>query len=181
MLYQQQERLNPTTSADFKLYIGGPKLPMSKYTKDVLLSAKLLLLQQQLKWPGHVIRMLSNCITCRVLYGVLVCQRSKGGQNKCFRDYIKACLKKCSIPFSQLETVVADQDSWKSTCEIGLTNFMAVQDQAAEDQRTRRHGVHDGQRTQLSYLYMMTRCTRHCVHDDTVYMTASGPSCPTCT
>ena len=153
MLYQQQERLNPTTSADFKLYIGGPKLPMSKYTKDVLLSAKLLLLQQQLKWPGHVIRMLSNCITCSVLYGVLVCQRSKGGQNKCFRDYIKACLKKCSIPFSQLETVVADQDSWKSTCEIGLTNFMAVQDRAAEDQRTRRHGVHD------DTVYTMTRCT----------------------
>jgi len=166
MLYQQQEHLNPTTSADLKLYIGGPKLPMSKYTKDILLSAKLLLLQQQLKWPGHVIRMLSNCITCRVLYGVLVCQRSKGGQNKCFRDYIKACLKKCSIPFSQLETVVADQDSWKSTCEIGLTNFMAVQDQAAEDQRTRRHGVHD------DTVYTTTRCTRrHGVHDDTVYTT----------
>ena len=116
------------------------------------LSAELVLLQRQLRWL--VIRMPSNRLPRKVLHVVLIGQWTRGRQCKRLKDYIKACLKKCSIPFSQLEALAEDRNSCKSTCVIGLTNFMAVQDQTAEDRRTRRPSSSS--------------------------RTASGPSCPTC-
>ena len=77
----------------------------------------------------------------KVLYAELIGQRSKGGQNKRFKDLIKAWLKKCSVPFSQLEALAVDRDSWKSIYESSLANFTVVQDQAAEDRRTRRRAT----------------------------------------
>jgi len=37
-------------------------------------------------------------------------------------------LEKCNIAFSQLEALAADRDTWESTCETGLTTFLAASD-----------------------------------------------------
>jgi len=47
--------------------------------------------------------MLSNRRRRKVLHGQLIGQRSNGGQNKHYKDYVKVCLKKCNIPLSEIQ------------------------------------------------------------------------------
>jgi len=121
-------------SADFPQFTGQTDTHTDKYARTkkyvfndflkwavLALPTELFLFQQQLRWLGHLIRMPSTCLPCKVLYGQLIGQRSKEGQNKHFKDDIKACLKKCNVPFSQLEALAANQNTWKSTCETCLT------------------------------------------------------------
>jgi len=59
-------------------------------------SMEHLVMQCQLRWIGHVIRMQSNRLPRRILYSELQHgQRAPGGQKKCFSDHVKAILKKC--------------------------------------------------------------------------------------
>ena len=63
-----------------------------------------LVMQRQLRWVGHVIRMLSNRLPRRILYSELQQGQRAGGQKKRFSDQLKAALRKCSIFPAQLET-----------------------------------------------------------------------------
>jgi len=57
-----------------------------------------LVMQRQLRWVGHVIRMQSNRLPRRILYSELQQgQRAAGGQKKRFYDQLKATLRKCSV------------------------------------------------------------------------------------
>jgi len=98
-----------------------------------------LVMQRQLRWIGHVIRMKSNRLPRRILYSELQHgQRAPGGQKKRFS---KAILKKCSIPPDQLEALASDREAWKDVCEEGLTAFDINYDQEAEARRARRHTI----------------------------------------
>ena len=73
-----------------------------------------LVMQRQLRWVGHIIRMQSNRLPRRVLYSELqLGQRAVGGQKKRFSDQLKATLRKCSIPPAQVETLAADREEWR--------------------------------------------------------------------
>ena len=103
-------------------------------------SAEHLLLQRQLRWVGHVIRMPSNRLPRRVLYGELVNgQRLPGGPKLRYMDHIRRILNKCNISTAELEQLSTDRDTWKSACANGLAIYNVSADQAAEDRRTRRH------------------------------------------
>ena len=66
-----------------------------------------MLLHRQLRWLGHIIKMLHIRLPHCVLYGQLrLGHRSVGGQKKRFKDHIKSILKKCTIHFSRLETCI---------------------------------------------------------------------------
>jgi len=82
-------------------------------------------------------------------------------EKKCFKDYIKASLKKCNVPFSQLETLAADQDTWRSTCDSGLATFLAAIDQGAEDRHARRRATTDP----LTIGPCCPTCNRICVSE----------------
>jgi len=101
-----------------------------------------LVMQRQLRWVGHVIRMQSNRLPRRILYSELQHgQRAAGGQKKRFSDHIKATLRKCSIPPDQLEILATDRDNWRDVCEEGLAAFDISYNQEAEVRRARRHTV----------------------------------------
>ena len=101
-----------------------------------------LVMQRQLRWIGHVIRMQSNRLPRRILYSELQHgQRAPGGQKKRFSDHVKAILKKCLIPPDQLETLAFDREAWKGVCEEGLTAFDINYDQEAEARRARQHTI----------------------------------------
>ena len=86
-------------------------------------------MQRQLRWLGHVIRMPSYRLPRRLLYGALQQgQRSAGGQKKRFSIHIKDTLKKCGIPPEQLEVLASDRDTWRTTCNQGLTIFRSNYD-----------------------------------------------------
>ena len=113
---------------------------MSDYSVHGIDSAEHLLLQRQLCWVGHVIRMPSNRLPRRVLYGELVNgQRLPGGPKLRYMDHIHRILNKCNISTAELEQLSTDRDTWKSACANGLATYNVSADQAAEDRHTRRH------------------------------------------
>jgi len=105
-------------------------------------SVELLVLQRQLLWLGHVIRMPSNRLPRRLLYGELqLGQRPVGRPKLRYSDQIKSVLRKCNIPESQLEALAEDRVLWSLTCATDLKNLAAVAEQAASDRRARRRAA----------------------------------------
>ena len=99
-----------------------------------------MLLHRQLRWLGHVIRMPHSKLPHCVLYGQLrLGRRSVGGQKKRFKDHIKSILKRCSIPFSRLETLASERATWRSTCAFAMSYIDDEYDRAAALRRSRRH------------------------------------------
>ena len=77
-------------------------------------SMECMVMQHQLCWAGHVIRMSPNRLPRRLLYSELQeGRRSRVGQMKRFSDNVKLLLKKCQIPPSQLEAQVYRPDGWR--------------------------------------------------------------------
>jgi len=125
-------------------------------------SIEHLVLQKQLYWLGHAIRMLSNRLPRRLLYGQLLTgQRPVGRPKLRFSDHIKSVLRKCDIPEADLEQLAADRDSWRSTCATGLESFAAASDQAASDRRVRRHAAAQAVRVGPAW----PQCGRVCASD----------------
>jgi len=105
-------------------------------------SAEYLLLQRQLRWLDHVIRMPSNRLPRRLLYGeLLLGQRPVGRPKLRYSDNVKSVLRKCNIPEADLEVLAADRELWSSTCAAGLNSFKAASEQAASDRRAHRHAA----------------------------------------
>ena len=68
-------------------------------------TAEYMLLQRQLRWIGHVIRMPSNRLPRCLLYGELLnAQRMPGGPKLCYMDHIRRIVNKSNIPISDLKS-----------------------------------------------------------------------------
>jgi len=119
------------------------KVPHAEiWRKAYLECTESWIMQRQLHWLGHVIRMPSYHLLRHLLYGALQQgQRSAGGQKKCFSIHIKDTLKKCGIPLEQLEVLASDRDTWRTTCNQGLTIFRSNYAADAESGRARRHAA----------------------------------------
>jgi len=82
-------------------------------------------------WVGHVIRMTSNRLPRRILYGELVNgQRLPGGPNKLrYINHSRRILNKCNISTAELEQLSTDRDTWNSACswpDSGLATLQCV-------------------------------------------------------
>ncbi|KAI8513757.1 hypothetical protein Bbelb_080810 [Branchiostoma belcheri] len=99
-----------------------------------------LLLQRQLRWAGHVIRMPGNRLPRHILYGELTngC-RSVGGQHKRYKDNLKANLKKCGLQPHRLEEAAAERSRWRQECATGITTYTAEYNRLREERSQRRH------------------------------------------
>jgi len=90
--------------------------------RTISCSMECTVMQRQLRWVGHVIRMSSNRLPRRVLYGQLTHgERLCGAPKKRFSDHLKATLKKCHISFHQLEVLAMDRITWRDACQVGLS------------------------------------------------------------
>ena len=95
-------------------------------------------MQRQLRWVGHVIKMSSNRLPRRVLDGQLTHgEWLPWGPKKCIRfsDHLKAILKICHISFDQLEVLAMDRTMWRDACQVGLSAYMTDLNQAWDLQR----------------------------------------------
>ena len=79
------------------------------FSKAAITPVEHLLVQQQLRWLGHVIRMPSNRLPRRLLYGELSAgQRPANRPKKWFMDHVKAIQLRCSIDLSDLEAAATE-------------------------------------------------------------------------
>ncbi|KAJ4938360.1 hypothetical protein JOQ06_002980 [Pogonophryne albipinna] len=103
-------------------------------------SIEATITQHQLRWLGHVVRMPSNRLPRRVLYGQLHHgRRSAGGQKKCYKDQLKTALKKCKIRPEALEDAAADRNTWRQLCRDGTKMLEEERTARRQERRLRRN------------------------------------------
>jgi len=122
-------------------------------------SMEHLVMQSQLRWIGHVIRMKSNRLPRRILYSELQHGlRAPSGQKKRFSDHVKAILKKCLIPPDQLETLASDRvackDVWGGS--DGFRHLLRPGGRSTSCSSTHDH-KHSSIRSSMSYLWQNLR------------------------
>jgi hypothetical protein len=97
------------------------------------------LIAAQLRWTGHMIRMDDHRIPKRVFYSQLVHgSRTSGGQMKRYKDTLKANMKACDIPTADLESLVLDRNSWRTTCREAIAKFESNRIGLLKEKRQRR-------------------------------------------
>ena len=132
-----------------------PHTEIRRRTATVPLEA--LLLRRQLRWVGHLMRMSPDRLPRQVLYSELSeGNRSRGGQKKRYKDYIKSSLKKSNIAPSSVEVEALDRDGYRALCDEGFTAYVNQYETLAADRRARRHA-----RPQVGD-HVCLRCGRIC-------------------
>ncbi len=107
-------------------------------------SIEALIVKRQLRWVGHVCRMPESRLPRKLLFGELASgRRSAGGQKKRYKDHLHSMLKKCGVPPSDMETLAADRNKWRSTCRAAAQTFEAGRSRDREERSRRRHERQD--------------------------------------
>jgi len=85
-----------------------------------------MMLQAQLRWVGHVVRMPDIRIPKQVFYGELEAgRRLPGGPVKRYKDSLKTNLKACGITPRDINTAPLQSNSWSARCQTAVASFEA--------------------------------------------------------
>ena len=104
-----------------------------------------ILVQNQLRWSGHVCRMEDSRIPKQLLYGELCDGRkSVGGQRKRYKDVLHHNLLAAVIKDSTWKTIGQDRESWRTTVRNGVRRFEDNRIKHAKKKRALRK-LRDGQ------------------------------------
>ena len=102
-------------------------------------SINTILMQCQIRWAGHVVRMPDHRIPKRLFYGELqLGKRTKGGQRKRFKDSLKSSLKDFNIDTETWEEMATDRATWRSLMHKGAALSERNRTLAAEEKRRAR-------------------------------------------
>ena len=83
-----------------------------------------LLLQAQLRWCCHFVRMKDDRIPRAVFYGQLKeDSRTACGQKLHFKDTLKSNLKSCNIDISNWKSYASDRSLWRSYFKKSLDHL----------------------------------------------------------
>ena len=121
-----------------------------------------LLIKNQLRWAGHLVRMEDSRIPKSLFYGELVDgHRSRGGQHKRYKDVLKSSLKACNIPTGTWERQALSRTEWRATCRDGVEVFEGHRINQLQERRLARHtsAVHQ---PLPSRTFVCPDCQRHC-------------------
>ena len=99
-----------------------------------------MLLQRQLQWTGHVIRMPDSRIPKQLLYGELAEGRRKaGGQKKRYKDAVQGILKSCGLPQNELEGAARNRTGFRKLCRVSGESFERRRQEELRGKREARH------------------------------------------
>jgi len=102
-------------------------------------SIEAIIIKNQLRWSGHVVRMGDERLPKQIFYSELKeGKRKRGGQKKRFKDALKASMKKCNIDSNTWETKAKDKETWRETVTEGTAAFEESRCSELEDKRRRR-------------------------------------------
>ena len=94
------------------------------------------LIQTQLRWAGHVVRMSEQRLPKRLSCGELQQgRRSRGGQKKRFKDTLKVSLEAFQIDPDCWDQTAMDRTVWRHLLHKGSELFEAKQKSTAEQKR----------------------------------------------
>ena len=145
-----------------------------------------MLMQSQLRWAGHLVRMPDHWQPKRLFYGELQHgKRSHGGQKKRFKDTLKRSLKVFDINPDSWEQTAMDRAKWHSSVHKGAKMW----DQQDRRSRTKEaskatkeskgqqpsNGPHDPLSPVPSYLPCADRPHQPCAHPPIENPTQSFP------
>ena len=102
-------------------------------------SIDTILMQAQIRWAGHLVRMPDHRLPKILFYGeIQQGRRSQGGQKKRFKDSLKTSLKAFDINTDTWEVAVQDRIAWRSSLRKGAAACEASKKAAAEQRRQTR-------------------------------------------
>eukprot|EP00061_Rhincodon_typus_P016474 g44715.t1 len=84
---------------------------------------KAMIVQNQLHWAGHVLIMPKFQLPKQIIFTqIKEGTQTRGGHRKCFKDVLKAALKKCKIDTNALETLVQKKLTQEKLLYKGLNS-----------------------------------------------------------
>jgi len=99
-----------------------------------------MLLQAQLCWVRHVVRMPDIKIPKQVFYGELEAGwRLPGGPVKRYKDSLKTNLKAYGITPRDINTTPLQRNSWHSRCQTAVVSFEANRTNSSESSYNNDH------------------------------------------
>ena len=102
-------------------------------------SITTLIMQHQLRWTGHLIRMPDTRLPKQMLYSQLERgPRAPGGQKKRFKDNIKTTLKKFLITSQDWEHMALNRHCWRAAVQEGAAHHEKELRRVAETKRQLR-------------------------------------------
>ena len=103
-------------------------------------SIEAMLLKSCLHWTGHVVRMENHRIPKQLLFGELeLGHRRQGRPCKRFKDTVKAGLKWCGIPPTELVATALDRQRWRTLTQSASSALQKESRHQAQSARERRH------------------------------------------
>ena len=120
-----------------------------------------ILMQHQLRWAGHVVRMPENRLPKRIFFGELQeGKRSVGGQKKRFKDTLKVSLKAFGIDPASWETVALNRSHWRSALHKGASRCEENRTLAAEQRRQARKSRANAPSASQDFSIKCPQCVR---------------------
>ena len=102
-------------------------------------SIESILLQVQLGWAGHVIRMENVRMTKANFFSVLQeGKRDRGAPRKRYKDHLKRQLAQAGISHQLWQQEASDRDSWRSSVRKASCESEAERHKAAKEKRRRQ-------------------------------------------
>ena len=91
-----------------------------------MLGIEAHIMQAQLRWTGHVMRMDDNRLPKQLFCGELTNgTRRQGGPSRRYKDTLKNTLRSCNIPITGWEALAKDRSAWRQLAYRGFRAFEA--------------------------------------------------------
>jgi len=120
-----------------------------------------ILMQYQLRWAGHVVRMPDDRLPKRLFYGELEeGKRCRGGQKKRFKDSLKVSLKSFGIDPVTWENVAQNRAEWRSTLYKGSKRCEENRTFAAIERRKARKARAEAPHASQDFSIQCPHCVR---------------------
>lgn len=102
-------------------------------------SIESMIIKNQLRWAGHVVRMEDHRLPKQIMYSELERGvRSQGGQRKRFKDTLHNSLKQCYINTNKWEQKARDRKAWRNTIHRGTKLFEERRRDKRDEKRAAR-------------------------------------------
>ena len=122
-------------------------------------SVEKIVIKNQLRWAGHLVRMDDDRLPKRLFYGELpIGKRPRNRPKKRFRDCLKDSLKAVNINISDWELAAKDRCTWRASIHNGCNNFEKERLEKSKIKRAVRKGNLDAIPPELRVQHVCNIC-----------------------